>query len=162
MGEHQVRREISFQQTDLFLERQEQETKLMATGVQTRDRQGSNITAHTVGSTQHSDDHQMGGSSCSPVEGRGMRRNLSNPDRDLSNMARSRGISGVSGDSNLVARTQTSASSNELSLLNQQTKFADKVRLVAIQEPTTPEHPNLTSEMFIEEAKESPVEKNEE
>ena len=48
-----------------------------------------------------------------------MRRNLSNPDRDLSNMARSRGISGVSGDSNLVARTQTSGSSNELSLLNQ-------------------------------------------
>ena len=91
----------------------------MATGVQTRDRQGSNITAHTVGSTQHSDDHQMGASSSSPVEGRGLRRNLSNPDRDLSNMARSRGISGVSGDSNLVARTQTSGSSNELSLLNQ-------------------------------------------
>ena len=47
-------------------------------------------------------------------------------------MARSRGISGVSEDSTLVARTQTSGSSNELSLLNQQTKFADKVRLVAI------------------------------
>ena len=86
-----------------------------------------------------------------------MRRNLSNPDRDLSNMARSRGISGVSGDSTLVARTQTSGSSNELSLLNQQTKFADKVRLVAIQEPSTPEHPNLRSENFIEEVKNSSV-----
>ena len=96
--------------------------------VHQRTRKVSNTTEQTAGySTQHSDDV-----SSSRITSR---RKLSN--NDSSNQARSRGISGLSGDLN---HTQASHSSNELeSSLNQQPHFADKVRRVTFEGTTTPE-----------------------
>ena len=63
-----------------------------------RARQVSNITEQTIISTQYSDDQP--GISNSIIEGNVMlHRKLSNNDQD-SNIARSRGISGLSGDLN--------------------------------------------------------------
>lgn len=93
-----------------------------------RTRQVSSITEQTlICSTQHSDDM-----SSSPIAGR---RKLSN--NDSLNQARSRGISGLSGDLN---HTHASHSSNECEpSLTQQPRFADKVRRVAFEGATTPE-----------------------
>ena len=103
----QISREISFHSSsDLFSVRQRAlDVSFKATTFCTdfkqeaRTRQVSNTTEGTIMSTQ-SDDHR--GTSNSPIEpGVPLRRNLSNKDHD-SNPARSRGISGLSNDLNII------------------------------------------------------------
>ena len=71
-----------------------------------RTRQESSITAKTQGSTEHSDDNQLrkqsGGSQ---LERPAIRRNLSNNDRVVSAITRSRGMSDISGDLHLPNHT---------------------------------------------------------
>ena len=103
-----------------------------------RTRQVSSITEQTLGSTQHSDDHQPGSS---PVERVPMRRNLSGNDREL-NLPRHRAISSVSNDLNLANHTHTTSNSSNdhADSLIQDLRFADKVRRVTFQGPATPEN----------------------
>ena len=77
----------------------------------------------------------------SPFERPILRRNNSNNEVYSGRGKRSRGISGISTDLNLVNQTQTpSHSSNELdsSLLQHGQNLADKVRSVTFQAPATP------------------------
>ena len=80
---------------------------LLLERTEARTRQESSITAKTQGSTEHSDhDNQLRKqSSNSQLERPAFRRNLSNNDRVVSAITRSRGISGISGDLHLANHT---------------------------------------------------------
>ena len=158
-----VQRQISFEeQSDIFcqgtLKMAPMGSQLLSNDVhkffpkqEGRTRQVSSITDATLGSTQHSDDQNMGGSGSSPIEKPVLRRNLSNNDR-VSGDARSRRASDISGDLNLVNHTHTSASSNELdSVLAQQRSLADKVRKVTFENKEGPKTP--VSKKEAEEAR---------